>query len=123
MSIIKHKYIRFYAIDEMLKNSMHTFPTKEELRAKCEECVFGTFLEENTCISTIEKDLAELRADFDAPIEYDKQNRGYYYSERFVLDVTPSMIFKRMIESILFICEDYPENDLSSRIKRVMGKI
>lgn len=53
MCLHKKKLIRFFAIDEALKNTMNTYPSKEEIRSSCEEKIFGTFHGEDICASTI----------------------------------------------------------------------
>ena len=90
MGQIKNALIRYRVIDKCLRNKYKPFPTKEELRTACEDALFGSSEGESICDSTIEKDLFYLRMEHDAPIKYNKKNRGYYYdSETFSLDDIP----------------------------------
>ena len=90
MGQIKNALIRYRVIDKCLRNKYKPFPSKEELRTACEDALFGSSEGESICDSTIEKDLFFLRMEHDAPIKYNKKNRGYYYdSETFSLDDIP----------------------------------
>jgi len=59
---------------------MHKFPTKEFLRERCIER-----LDDDISLSQIEKDLESMRTDsrlgFNAPIRYNRLNKGYYYED------------------------------------------
>ncbi len=67
-----------------LRNTMRPFPSKEYLRQKCEDTVFG-FETGRISTSTIEKDIAAMKEDqqlgYYAPIEYDRIRKGYFYTE------------------------------------------
>ncbi len=76
MPSTKLAFLRFMLIDQMLRNKFKKYPTKEEFLEACNE-KFGV-----NSISTIEKDLNAMRLDFDAPIVYDKKNKGYEYSDK-----------------------------------------
>ncbi|WP_027003950.1 helix-turn-helix transcriptional regulator [Hugenholtzia roseola] len=71
----KLAFFRYLLIDEMLRSRSRPFPTKEEILEACNE-KFGV-----NSISTIEKDMAAMRLDFDAPIYYDKRQKGYAYQD------------------------------------------
>jgi predicted DNA-binding transcriptional regulator YafY len=71
----KLAFIRYMLIDQMLRNKHKPYPTKEDLLEACAER-FGV-----RSISTIEKDLNAMRMEFEAPIEYSKREKGYYYSD------------------------------------------
>lgn len=71
----KLAFIRYMLIDQLIRNRHKPFPTKEELLEACSER-FGV-----RSISTIEKDLNAMRMEFEAPIEYSKKEKGYYYSD------------------------------------------
>ena len=68
-------FYRYMLIDRMLASKQKPFPTKEELLEACHE-KFGV-----RSVSTIEKDLAAMRLEFDAPISYHVRMRGYYYED------------------------------------------
>lgn len=75
----KEAYTRYRLIDEALKNRQKPFPSLLELAEKCED-LLGRKVSE----STIQKDIYAMRFDeglnFNAPIEYNNLNRGYFYS-------------------------------------------
>jgi len=77
----KNASVRYDEIDRCLTNRLHKFPTLEYLAQKCSERV-GLDIEEKT----IEKDLFDMRHSaalaFYAPIAYNRQNRGYHYTEQ-----------------------------------------
>lgn len=68
-------FYRYILIDRMLRNKQHTYPTMDDILNACFE-KFGV-----RSISTIEKDFAAMRTEFDAPIAYSKKHRGYYYTD------------------------------------------
>ena len=80
----KYALLRYRIIDRCLTNTGKPYPTKEELRQACEEALYGSD-GEHISISTVEKDLWAMRNEADlgfyAPIEYHRDERGYYYSE------------------------------------------
>ena len=79
----KYALLRYRIIDRCL-TTRQAYPTKEELRQACEEALYGSD-GEHISISTVEKDLWAMRNEADlgfyAPIEYHRDERGYYYSE------------------------------------------
>lgn len=76
----KEAYTRYRLIDEALKNKQKPFPSLEELAEKCE-----SLLGKRVSESTMQKDLYAMRFDeglnFQAPIEYNKTQKGYFYSD------------------------------------------
>lgn len=81
MPHIKNALIRFRIIDRCLRNKYAPFPTKQDLREKCEEALFGFSEGSNICDSTIEKDMFAMKMEHDAPIKYSKRHAGYYYAD------------------------------------------
>jgi predicted DNA-binding transcriptional regulator YafY len=81
MPVVKNVQLRFRIIDNALRNKYKPFPTLEDLRQLCEEKLYGTSHGRHISASTIEKDLRELRNEFDAPIAFSKRELGYYYSD------------------------------------------
>lgn len=81
MPHIKNALIRFRIIDRMLRNKYKPFPSKQELRAACEESLYGADSGDNICDSTIEKDMFNMKMEHDAPIKYSKLHKGYYYED------------------------------------------
>jgi len=80
----KYALIRYRTIDRCLTNPGAPFPTKEELRAACEEALYGSD-GDSISVSTIEKDLNAMRNDgglgYYAPIAYHRDERGYHYED------------------------------------------
>ncbi|MGB0523293.1 MAG: helix-turn-helix transcriptional regulator [Flammeovirgaceae bacterium] len=71
----KLAFFRYMLIDKMLRSKQKPYPTIQEILDECQD-QFGV-----RSISTIEKDLASMRLEFDAPIKYHKRMRGYYYED------------------------------------------
>ena len=78
----KYALLRYRIIDRCI--TQKSYPTKEDLRAACEEALYGSD-GENISISTIEKDIWAMRNESElgyyAPIAYHRDHRGYYYEE------------------------------------------
>ena len=74
----KNAFIRYRIIDTALRNRHKRFPTKAELIEACSG--LGT-----VSARTIDKDIYDMKNDeelaYFAPIEYDRKNNGYYYSD------------------------------------------
>jgi len=81
MSQNKNAQIRFRIIDKAIRNQYNPYPSKLALREACEEAIYGSIDGENICDSTIEKDMANMKLDHDAPIKYSKKFGGYYYTD------------------------------------------
>lgn len=85
MSLHKHALIRYRIIDSMLRNKYKPYPSIEEIRAKCEDSLFGSDWGEHISMSTIEKDFRAMRMDtelgFLAPIKFSRIHMGYFYSD------------------------------------------
>ncbi len=81
MPKIKSAVSRYYIIDACLTNKQKPYPTLEELASICSEKI-----REGISTSTIEKDIRQMKMSrpngYDAPIEYSKQNKGYFYAEQ-----------------------------------------
>ncbi|MBU3743151.1 MAG: WYL domain-containing protein [Sediminibacterium sp.] len=75
MPVNKNALLRYYAIDACLTNSMRPFPNLEQIRRRVMQQLDG-----DISISMINKDLAQMRDLYAAPIKYDKVKRGYCYS-------------------------------------------
>ena len=78
----KYALIRYRIINQMIRK--RHYPTKEELRAACEDTLYGSTDNLRISCSTIDKDIYALRNEREfgyAPIEFHPQYRGYFYSE------------------------------------------
>ncbi len=90
MPQIKNALFRYRIIDKHIKSTTRPFPSKDELRAACEEAIFGSDDRQHISDSTIEKDLFSMRMEMDAPIKYSKRHNGYYYTDPdFSIDEVP----------------------------------
>ncbi len=76
----KDAYTRYRLIDEALKNKQRPYPSLTELAEKC-----GDLLGKRISESTMQKDIYAMRFDeglnFFAPIDYNKVQKGYYYTD------------------------------------------
>lgn len=90
MPSVKNARLRHRIIEECLRNSFRPFPSIDDLREVCEERLFGTIGGGNISKSTIEKDLREMKEEYDAPIAFNRAEKGYYYSDPdFTMDSIP----------------------------------
>lgn len=81
MPHIKNALIRYRIIDKCIRNKYKPYPSKQELREACEEELYGGISGEHICNSTIEKDMFAMKEEHDAPIKYNKREKGYYYED------------------------------------------
>ncbi len=90
MPVIKNALLRYRVIDRCIRNAYQPYPSKADLRAACEEELYGSSMGDNICDSTIEKDLFAMRMEHDAPIKYSKREKGYYYTDdSYTIDDVP----------------------------------
>jgi predicted DNA-binding transcriptional regulator YafY len=76
MADSKLAFYRYMLIDSMIRSKQKPYPTKQELLDACLE-KYGV-----TSLSTIEKDIFAMRTDLNAPIEFSKKEKGYYYKDK-----------------------------------------
>ena len=80
MNLSKSAVRRYRIIDGLLRNTMRSYPTMEDIIDQCIEK-----LDFEPSRETIQKDLANMRLPypdgFDAPIRYCYTNKGYEYTE------------------------------------------
>ena len=84
MPVNKNALLRYYAIDACLSNSMRPYPDLEKIRQRVMQQLDG-----DISVSMINKDLAQMRDMYAAPIKYDKIKKGYCYA-------TPGYSIKRL---------------------------
>ncbi|MEI8054115.1 MAG: WYL domain-containing protein [Bacteroidota bacterium] len=81
MPKIKSAVSRYHIIDACLNNKMKPYPTLEDLANEC-----SVRIREGISTSTIEKDIRQMKMSrpqgYDAPIEYSKFKKGYFYAEQ-----------------------------------------
>lgn len=84
MPVNKYALLRYRIIDRKIGSKYQPFPSKEDLRQACEDELYGSN-EGKISLSTIDKDLYAMRNEsnlgYYAPIQFDKANKGYYYSD------------------------------------------
>lgn len=81
MPINKDAYARYRIIDDVL--NYRKYVSLQRLKEYCEERLDDTFSDR-----TIKNDIYTMRDTFDAPIEFDKLNKGYFYAENFSMQTT-----------------------------------
>jgi predicted DNA-binding transcriptional regulator YafY len=103
---------RILMIDEAIRSEIYPSITKLARKAEVND-------------RTIERDLEYLRDIYQAPVEYDRQKRGYYYSE-------PNFFIKSVMltEGELFsiavfdrLLEQYRNTPLENTLRRIFNKI
>lgn len=81
MPVVKNARLRHRIIEERIRNPYRPFPNIDELREACEEKLFGSVDGANISKSTIEKDIREMKEEYDAPIAFSRQEKGYYFTD------------------------------------------
>lgn len=80
----KYALLRYRIIDRSIRNKQRAFPSKDDLRAACEEALYGSD-GEHISMSTIDKDIWAMRNEgelgFYAPIKFSKDRGGYFYED------------------------------------------
>lgn len=86
----KNAILRYRIIDRCIRSTAFPYPSKSELREACEEELYGSKNGSHICDSTIEKDLFAMRNEHDAPIQFSRREKGYYYLDKdYSLDEIP----------------------------------
>lgn len=93
----KNAYVRYLIIHSQIKRNKYKygFPTLENLREELEDQGY------NVSLSTIEKDLCFLKNERGAPIEYDRTQRCYRYTEEWEFDIPLSPEDVRMLRMLV----------------------
>jgi len=131
MALNKYAAIRYRIIDECIRNRMKPYPNKKELRAACEEALYGSSIESHISLSTIDKDLWAMKNESilgNAPIEFDWIHHGYYYTDpSFSLDlpVTPEDIelIRLAMHTLNHFRESQVFQDLETAVNKIHGRI
>ncbi|TAF63279.1 MAG: WYL domain-containing protein [Cytophagales bacterium] len=81
MPINKDAYARYRIIDDVLnyKKYVDLLTLKEACERRLDDYVSDR---------TLKKDIADMKLAFDAPIEFDRYNKGYYYTQPFSMQTT-----------------------------------
>ncbi|HEX4886544.1 MAG TPA: WYL domain-containing protein [Luteibaculaceae bacterium] len=124
MPRVKNALLRHKIIEERLKNTFRPYPSLEELRQCCEEKLYGS-VGSNICISTIEKDLRDMRMEYDAPIKFHRLHHGYYLEDpNYSSDLMP--LTDDETEAIRFAAltlQQYKNISVFSQFQHAIGKI
>jgi predicted DNA-binding transcriptional regulator YafY len=84
MPVNKSAMLRYRIIDQMLRSKQRKFPSLSDISEEVRIRLYGVD-SKSISASTIEKDIANMRNDTSlgilAPIAYDKQEKGYYYTD------------------------------------------
>lgn len=129
MPHIKNALIRYRVIDKMIGGKFNQYPSKVDLRRRCEEELYGDANGNHISASTIEKDLFAMREEMDAPIAYSVKHRGYYYEEQgFSINKQPfSEDDRASIQFALSTLAQFKETPLfqqfGSELSRVMNQV
>jgi predicted DNA-binding transcriptional regulator YafY len=131
MALNKYAAIRYRIIDECIRSRSKPFPTKEHLRASCEEALYGSINGSNISLSTIDKDLWALKNESVfgyAPIAFSRMHNGYYYTDAgFSLDlpITPEDIdlIRLALHTLNHFRESQVFHDLETAVNKIQGRI
>lgn len=80
MPISKNAFARYLVIDRTIRNTMKKYPNPDALLHKLESEGY------NISKAQLDKDIRTLKEDLNAPIVFDKNNKGYVYTSDFSLD-------------------------------------
>ncbi|MFN8777603.1 MAG: helix-turn-helix transcriptional regulator [Flavobacteriales bacterium] len=80
----KYALLRYRVIDRCLNDRRQPYPSREYLREACEEALYGLG-SARISLSTVDKDIRAMREEeelgYHAPIAFDRENGGYFYTE------------------------------------------
>jgi predicted DNA-binding transcriptional regulator YafY len=103
---------RILKIDEAIRSG--SYPSITSLARKVE-----------VTTRTIERDIEYLRDIYQAPIEYDRQRRGYYYAEPNFFIKSVVLTEGELFSIVLFdrLLEQYDNTPLAENLRRIFDKI
>lgn len=115
----KNAYLRYLIIHSQIKRNRYKygFPTLENLREELEDQGYGV------SSSTIEKDLSFLKYERGAPIEYDRNQRCYRYSEDWEFDIPLSPEDVRLIRMLVHKLEIFGEAEEFRMLKESIDRL
>jgi len=115
----KNAYVRYLIIHSQIKRNRYKygFPTLEDLREELEDQGYGV------SSSTIEKDLSFLKYERGAPIEYDRAQRCYRYSEDWEFDIPLSPDDVRMIRMLVHKLEIFGQAEEFRMLKESIDRL
>ena len=115
----KNAYLRYLIIHSQIKRNRYKygFPTLEDLREELKDQGYGV------SSSTIEKDLSFLKYERGAPIEYDRNQRCYRYSEDWEFDIPLSPEDVRLIRMLVHKLEIFGEAEEFRMLKESIDRL
>ena len=78
MPVTKNAAFRYRIIDSALRSTRKKFPSIDDIQQTISDALN---LENYISISSLNKDIRAMRDFYNAPIKYDKLERGYYYED------------------------------------------
>ncbi len=125
MPPVKNARLRHSIINECLSNPYKPYPTIDDLREACEEKLFGSRNGSNISKSTIEKDLREMKEEYDAPIAFHRAEKGYYYSNpEYNLNAIPfSAEDAEALRFAVLTLNQYKHLSVFNQFQHAIGKI
>lgn len=111
---------RYQVIDDCLRNTMRRYPSLGQLRERV-QYTLGTSISE----SMLNKDIAEMKTLYGAPIAFDRARRGYYYSEAdFSIRKFPLREDEvRALDQSIAVLRQVKGSGLFARFENAIGKI
>ncbi len=77
MATNKNALRRYMIIDRCIRNTMSPYPSRFTLHEKImEELMLDSF-----SVPQVDKDIKELKEEHNAPLQYDRLRKGYYYTD------------------------------------------
>lgn len=76
MPVNKNALLRYRIIDGCLTNPQRRYPTMEAIKEKIEEQIDSSISD-----SLFSKDINQMKQMYGAPIKFDRNHKGYYYTE------------------------------------------
>ena len=115
----KNAYLRYLIIHSQIKRNKYKygFPTLENLIWELEDQGY------NVSESTVEKDLNFLKYERGAPIEYDRRQKCYKYTDDWEFDIPLSPEDVRMLRMLVHKLEIFGEADEFRTLKESIDKL
>ncbi len=131
MSLNKYAAIRYRIIDQCIRSRSKAYPSKEFLRQACEEALYGASTGRNISISTIDKDIWAMKNEAAlgyAPIVFDRQQGGYYYSDpEFSINLPLTNedveLIRLALQTLTHFRNSQIFRDLENAVDKIQGRI
>ncbi|MFH0762115.1 MAG: WYL domain-containing protein [Bacteroidota bacterium] len=131
MSLNKYAAIRYRIIDQCIRSRSKAFPSKEYLRQACEEALYGSSTGQNISLSTIDKDIWAMKNESAlgyAPVVFDRQKGGYYYSDpEFSINLPLTSedveLIRLALQTLTHFKNSQIFRDLENAVDKIQGRI